>query len=240
MLKPPANQSQKNDANRSALDSQRRNPTHVKHAERRDPTNNFDTIHGGDSYKRISALQKSAGNQAVLRMLSNSAPVLRTKLTVHQPGDHYEQEADRVADQVMRMTGTGEAPPASVSVPKLRRKCACGGSGDDSCSECGEKKKLQRSADQPHSIPQVPSIVRQVLSQLGQALDTPTRNFFEPRFNRDFSRARIHTNVQAAASARAVNARAYTVVPDIAFAAGQYQPNADSGRLRAADSKMCA
>ncbi len=32
-----------------------------------------------------------------------SAPVLQAKLEISQPGDPYEQEADRVAEQVMRM-----------------------------------------------------------------------------------------------------------------------------------------
>jgi hypothetical protein len=31
------------------------------------------------------------------------APALQTKLTISQPQDRYEQEADRVADRVMRM-----------------------------------------------------------------------------------------------------------------------------------------
>ncbi|OYT11637.1 MAG: hypothetical protein B6I19_11090 [Bacteroidetes bacterium 4572_114] len=37
---------------------------------------------------------------------------VQTKLTVGQPGDKYEQEADQVADQVMSMTG-----------PQVQRQC---------------------------------------------------------------------------------------------------------------------
>src|SRR5579863_7192397 len=59
---------------------------------------------GADQLRQhFAGLQKGIGNQAILRTLSNSAPVLQTKLTVNQPGDPYEQEADRVADRVMRM-----------------------------------------------------------------------------------------------------------------------------------------
>ena len=32
---------------------------------------------------------------------------LQTKLTINQPGDRYEQEADRIADQIMRMPDPG-------------------------------------------------------------------------------------------------------------------------------------
>jgi hypothetical protein len=43
----------------------------------------------------------------------------------------------------------------------------------------------------------------------------------EPRFGLDFSQVRVHTGELAAASAQAVNARAYAVGQDIVFGAGQ-------------------
>ncbi len=49
--------------------------------------------------KRILFLQRTIGNQAVQRLIKSGA--LQTKLTVNPPGDIYEQEADRVARQVM-------------------------------------------------------------------------------------------------------------------------------------------
>ena len=36
-----------------------------------------------------------------------TAPVIQTKLNVGEPNDKFEQEADRVADVVMRMPETG-------------------------------------------------------------------------------------------------------------------------------------
>ena len=50
---------------------------------------------------RILYLQRTAGNQAVSRLMRSGA--LQAKLRIGQPGDVYEQEADRVADAVMRM-----------------------------------------------------------------------------------------------------------------------------------------
>ena len=50
------------------------------------------------------------------------------------------------------------------------------------------------------------------------------------RFAYDFSGVAVHTDATAAESARAVNALAYTVGPDIAFAAGRYQPHTAAGR----------
>ena len=54
---------------------------------------------------RILYLQRTAGNQAVSRLMRSGA--LQVKLSIVQPGDKYEQEADRVADAVMRMPEPG-------------------------------------------------------------------------------------------------------------------------------------
>jgi hypothetical protein len=46
----------------------------------------------------------------------------------------------------------------------------------------------------------------------------------EPRFGHDFGRVRVHTDAQAAESARSVDALAYTVGQDVVFRSGQYSP----------------
>jgi hypothetical protein len=77
----------------------------------------------------------------------------------------------------------------------------------------------------------VPSIVHDVLNSPGQPLDQATRAFFEPRFRRDFSQVRVHTDKKAAESARTINALAYTVGQKIVFAADQYHPQTVESRL---------
>jgi hypothetical protein len=52
----------------------------------------------------------------------------------------------------------------------------------------------------------------------------------EPRFGHDFGSVRVHHNSQAAESARAVNARAYTVGQTIVFGAGNFAPATSEGR----------
>jgi len=54
---------------------------------------------------RILFLQRTIGNQAVQRLMRSGT--LQAKLKIGQPGDKYEQEADRVADAVMRMPEPG-------------------------------------------------------------------------------------------------------------------------------------
>jgi hypothetical protein len=52
----------------------------------------------------------------------------------------------------------------------------------------------------------------------------------EPRFGRDFSQVRVHTDARAGASAQAVRALAYTVGTHIVFRRGYYQPLTTGGR----------
>jgi hypothetical protein len=157
--------------------------------------------------------------------------VLQAKLTVSESGDQYEQEADRVAGQVMRMPDPGL---------RLQRKCGCGGlttSGAPDEESSQGHYLVQRSAPtattsetDPASDVTVPHSVHEVLRSSGQPLDALTRSFMESRFGRDFSAVRVHTGEKAAESALAVNARAYTVGHNIVFEHGQYAPGAMTGR----------
>lgn len=171
------------------------------------------------------SLQRALGNHAVGLML-------QTKLTVNQPGDMYEQEADRVADQVMRMPEPGRvaASAAAGSTLNLQRKCSCESSGTK-CAACAEEQEslLQRSASDPAAVESAPPIVFDALGSPGQPLDWATRSFFEPRFGYDFGNVRVHTDGTAAASARAINALAYTARENVVFATGQYAPHSPSG-----------
>lgn len=64
----------------------------------------------------------------------------------------------------------------------------------------------------------------------GRPLDPVTRAFAEPLFGQDFSQVRVHTDEQAAQSARSLGALAYTVGRDIVFGGNQYQPQGSAGR----------
>ncbi len=64
----------------------------------------------------------------------------------------------------------------------------------------------------------------------GQPLDTATRQFFEPRFGRNFSGVRIHVGHEAEQIADATGSRAFTLGTDIVFGRGQYAPDTNEGR----------
>jgi hypothetical protein len=88
---------------------------------------------------------------------------------------------------------------------------------------------VQRSASAPGPA-LAPPIVHDVLRSAGMPLDAATRAEMEPRFRHSFADVRIHADGQAAASARAVGAHAYTVGRDVVFGAGRYAPASAEGR----------
>jgi len=76
----------------------------------------------------------------------------------------------------------------------------------------------------------LPPIVREVLNSPGAPLTAEARAAMEARFGEDFSTVRIHADPRAADSARAVNARAYTIGRDVVFGSGQYAPGTTAGQ----------
>jgi hypothetical protein len=135
----------------------------------------------------------------------------------------------------MRQETFSTPTPAFTPVPNglLQRKCACGGHtpAGGECESCKPHAlSLQRKTAAPGEDGDVPPIVHDVLRSAGVAMDTGTRTFFEPRFGRDLSGIRLHTDAKAASSAHAVNALAYTVGHDVVFGAGRYAPYTAEGR----------
>jgi hypothetical protein len=112
-----------------------------------------------------------------VRVHTGAPQGLRASLAVNQPGDEYEQEADQVAEQVMRM------PEPHASIVEQAN---------------GAQPIVQRSPLTPSPSPTegersgVPPIVREALGSPGQPLDA-ARTFVEPRFGHDFRRVRVRT-----------------------------------------------
>ncbi len=178
------------------------------------------------------------GNHGILRR--HNSDIIQAKLKIGQPNDKYELEADRVADQVMRMPGPEGAlveKKKEVS-PLVQRK--------SKCPECMEEDDehiqtksiadritplVQRQAEEGVS-PMTAGLQNQVqnLKGGGQHLPQSTRAFFESRFGADFSNVRVHTDSRAADTAKSVNARAFTIGRDVVFGAGQYTPWTPKGQ----------
>jgi len=66
----------------------------------------------------------------------------------------------------------------------------------------------------------------------GQSLDAATRNSMESHLGHDLGGVRVHTGIEAASAAQALNARAFTVAKDIYFGANAFSPGTfDRNRL---------
>jgi hypothetical protein len=140
---------------------------------------------------------------------------IQAKLKVGAVDDPLEHEADRIADQVVRMPAPTSAPP------QVSGKC-------DACEE--EAEKPQERAGPQVTAGEAPAIVHEGLHSPGQPLDAATRAYFEPRFGYDFSHVRVHTDGLAERSADAVAAEAYTVGSHVVFGSGRYTLASSDGR----------
>ncbi|MEQ8542365.1 MAG: DUF4157 domain-containing protein [Coleofasciculus sp. D1-CHI-01] len=139
---------------------------------------------------------------------------LQRKLTVGQPGDKYEQEADTVAAKVVEQINSptsqqsvqGKVEP--VVEPTVMRDGGVGGGAVDASIEQG----IQQAKGG------------------GQGLSEDVREPMEQAFGADFSGVRVHNNSNADQLNHSLNARAFTTGPDIFFKQGEYNPGSRDGQ----------
>ena len=210
--------------------------------------------------KTLSAARTTppARPQRAVRNLIAGAHV-QPKLTVGPAHDAHEAEADRVADQVMRMpepVDMGGAADGGATGGTIQRACAQCGRDHESpkisplsgsppaqrlCAECEEEMQrkpvgetVQRlSGPKPNAAPTMASGTENAIRSLqggGAPLPASERAFFEPRFGRSFEGVRIHDGTQADVASKSISARAFTLGGDIAFAGGEYRPGTSEGR----------
>ncbi|PNE10497.1 MAG: hypothetical protein CR217_14080 [Beijerinckiaceae bacterium] len=178
-------------------------------------------------FSKIPVFAPGESNQSRMRSVLTAPQFpgrIKAKLAIGRVDDPLKHEANRVADQVMRMP----APEVSVAAapPQVSHKC----------DTCEEEEKLQQKPARPQATAgEAPAIVHEVLRSPGEPLDAATRDFFEPRFGHDFSHVRVHADEHASTSAKAVGALAYTVGSDIVFGVGDWSPLSDGGRRLLAD-----
>ncbi len=163
------------------------------------------------------------------------APLIQPKLTINQPNDVYEQEADAMADKVVQTGQSGKAAHTITGNKDifLQRKCK-------ECEE--EEKKAQRkpASTSPASasvhltsgLVANNSIVDSINSGQGRGhrMDSQTQLFMSEGFGVSFGNIQIHSDHHAASLSKELNARAFTVGNDIYFNAGEYSPSSTKGK----------
>lgn len=166
---------------------------------------------------------------------------IQPKLAIGRQDDVFEAEADRVADHVM---GAAPKKPHCSSCGDPKKPQLAKKETDDEpeyetpavqtehhgAAPAASAQRKSAGDAAAHDDTFAPSLVHQVLGGGGRPLDSGVRSFMEPRFGRDFSHVRVHTGDDAARSATAIEAHAYTAGRDIVFAAGQYDGASNAGR----------
>ncbi len=200
----------------------------------------------------ILALQKSIGNRAVSRLI-------QAKLTVGPAGDKYEQEADRVADQVVNMTRPADSPKpvrrqeeeeeaqtmplvASVTPPiqrqeeeeeELQRMPLAQRQAEPEEKELQKKPAVRAQRIEGNgSFEAGADLERRLASKSGRGRPLPEaiRSEMESRFGAEFNQVRVHTDREAVQMNSEIGAQAFTHGSDVFFGAGKYSPGAAGGK----------
>lgn len=136
---------------------------------------------------------------------------VQPKLTVNQPGDEYEQEADALADQVMQggsgLAGAIHGKDITTGGGAMRQ-----GAGDGNAVDDKLQNELSGSKGGGFSLP------AGMQTAMGAA------------FGVDFSNVRIHTDDQAVQMNNELRSNAFTHGNDIYFNAGKYHPDSGTGK----------
>lgn len=147
--------------------------------------------------------------------------LVQAKLTVNQPGDKYELEADRVAEQVVKQINA----PASDASDRLVQ------------GEAIQTKKLMRkSVSSPGIVaggmaatPDLETSIKRKQGK-GQPISQDIREPIEQSLNHDLSGVRVHADDQSDKLNRSLQSVAFTRGQDIFFKQGTYQPRNREGQ----------
>src|SRR5215217_2119430 len=171
---------------------------------------------------------------------------VQPKLSVSQPDDPYEKEADQTADTVMRMPEAqvqeperkeekdihrkAEEEEGELVQPKLMLPQISSLKRMEDADEDEQESTIQRSGRGPPAATDA-GFENTLGSSKGGGSPMPdtTRTFMESRFNADFGGVRIHTDSTAQTLSRSINAQAFTHGNDIYFNSNKYAPGTVSG-----------
>jgi len=188
-----------------------------------------------------AATQAQPINKPITHDISRISLRPQAKLTIGQPGDSYEQEADSVAQQVMqRMAQPGnrqsiqrqEAPEEEeelqmkpLDISTLQRQEAP-----------EEEEELQMSPmvqRQGQGGMAATSDLETSINQArggGQPLGDNIRKPMEQAFGADFGGVKVHTDSRSDQLNQSIQARAFTTGQDVFFRQGEYNPGSRGGQ----------
>ncbi len=163
---------------------------------------------------------------------------VQPKLKVNEPNDHYEQEADRIADEIVRsdaIDGASRLSPIHAVTRPITRVQRQEVEDVDVQSEEDEEEIKADDSGMPKREQGVAGTVMKPSESLnipqdnGHPLEADVQQTMGQRMGYDFSHVRIHTDADAIRSARQIKAHAYTLGRDIYFNQGRYNPHDFAG-----------
>jgi hypothetical protein len=193
----------------------------------------------------LPAFESEINNKEVQRSLFNSpqqlsASPIQAKLTIGEPGDKYEQEADRVASQVVeqinvpasaqstqgrsvqRQEEQPEELQAKPEITILQRQ-------EEKPEELQAKSTQQRAIAGGEASTDLTSAINSARGG-GQAIADNIRKPMEVAFGADFSGVKVHTDSQSDQLNQSIQARAFTTGQDVFFRSGEYNPGSRGGQ----------
>lgn len=217
-------------------------------------------IHSPLPQARYGSIQRQCRGCEEASSRGNEPPQAQTSLKISEPGDRYEQEADRVADRVVRsfdadgVAASGVAPmevplsTLSSSRSQIQREAR----DEDPAAQGAQAPSPETKADEPPTeqdlllVPDEEGVGADTGSGVageapldgflassrgsGAPLQESVRRDMEHHIGADFSSVRIHTDSRAAEASRRLNAHAFTLGNDIYFGQGKFAPGSRVGQ----------
>lgn len=145
---------------------------------------------------------------------------VQAKLTIGEPNDRYEQEADNVAKTVVKHLDNSQPDQKQ---PSIKRKSA----------DVGPMMRLPLQRQSSISVGPASHDFEKNLNQArrgGSPLAPKVQGKMESAMGADFSRVKIHTDSQADNLSQSIQAKAFTTGQDVFFKQGEYDPGSRSGQ----------
>ena len=161
------------------------------------------------------------------KISASKTAIIQPKLTIGAPGDKYEQEADRVAVQVVQQI-QAPAPTQTMAEKTIQR----GSDLDDDDDDLHMKPMVSRTTSDSRTpaAAELETAIQQSRGS-GQPLPGNLRQPMEQAFGgADFSEVKVHTNAQSDQLNKSIQARAFTTGQDVFFRQGAYQPRSRGGQ----------
>ena len=164
-------------------------------------------------------------NIPISRPDAASQPLVQRKLTIGEPGDKYEQEADRVASQIVKQIKTPAPQQAGQSQRRQREEVA----EEEEKLQMKPMLQLRAAVGGLKATADLETEIKQARGS-GQSLADRIKLPMEQAFGADFSGVKIHTDAKSDKLNQSIQAKAFTTGQAIFFRQGEYDPGSQGGQ----------